>query len=126
VESVPPGSRRRFTASEKLRIVKAAEQALASGERGALEALLRREGIYSSQLATWRRQFGSRGAAGFEPQKAGRKPKVDEKDRQLAALTKRNAELERKLVIANALIDLRKERTWCWASHWPTTDEESW
>jgi len=125
VESVPPGSRRRFTASEKLRIVKAAEQALASGERGALEALLRREGIYSSQLATWRRQFGSRGAAGLEPQKAGRKPKLDEKDRQLAALTKRNAELERKLVIANALIELQKKAHVVLGLALPTTDEES-
>ncbi|HEU4727602.1 MAG TPA: hypothetical protein VFT22_06930, partial [Kofleriaceae bacterium] len=43
-------TRRQFSASEKLRLVKAAETALASGERGALEALLRQEGIYSSQL----------------------------------------------------------------------------
>jgi transposase-like protein len=53
---VEPGTRRRFTTAEKLRLVKAAEAAIASGERGALEALLRREGIYSSHLSTWRRQ----------------------------------------------------------------------
>jgi transposase-like protein len=56
-ESVAPKMRRQFTASEKLRLVKAADAALASGERGALEALLRKEGIYSSQLATWRQQL---------------------------------------------------------------------
>jgi hypothetical protein len=50
-ESVPSKTRRKFTASEKLRLVKAAEAALASGERGALEAMLREEGIYSSQLS---------------------------------------------------------------------------
>ena len=38
-ETVPSGSRRRFTASEKLRLINAADAALASGERGALEAL---------------------------------------------------------------------------------------
>ncbi len=48
LESVPPKTRRRFPASEKLRLVKAAEAAVASGERGALESLLRKEGIYSS------------------------------------------------------------------------------
>jgi hypothetical protein len=53
-ESVPSKTRRQFTASEKLRLVKAAEAALASGERGALEAMLREEGIYSFQLSAWR------------------------------------------------------------------------
>jgi len=63
-ESVPSKTRRQFTASEKLRLVKAAEVALASGERGALEAMLRAERIYSSQLAAWRLQFGARGESG--------------------------------------------------------------
>ena len=40
VESTPPKKRRRFSASEKLRLLKAAEAALASGERGALNARL--------------------------------------------------------------------------------------
>lgn len=109
LEVVPKKSRRRFSASEKLRIVKAADAVLAGGVRGELESLLRREGIYSSHLAAWRKQFGARGAAGLEPGKPGRKPKLDEKDRQLLALTKRTAELERKLAIANALIGLQKK-----------------
>ena len=50
-ETVPKKTRRRFSASEKLRIVKAADAALASGERGALESLLRQESIYSSHLS---------------------------------------------------------------------------
>ena len=109
VESVPPKKRRRYSAAEKLRIVKAADAALASGERGAVEALLRKEGIYSSHLTAWRQQLGARGVDGLKAQKPGRKPKLDEKDRQLLAVTKENAELKRKLHIASALIDLQKK-----------------
>jgi transposase len=109
LEVVPKKSRRKFSASEKLRIVKAAGAALASGERGALEKLLRVEGVYSSQLSSWRQQFTSRGVAGLSSQKPGRKPRLGEKDLQLLALTKRAAELERKLAIANALLDLQKK-----------------
>lgn len=58
-ESVQGKTRHQFSASEKLRLVKAAETALASGERGVLEVLLRQEGIYSSQLSAWRQQFGA-------------------------------------------------------------------
>jgi transposase-like protein len=109
VESVAPRTRRRFSPAEKLRIVKAAEAALASGERGALEALLRKEGIYSSHLSAWRQQLGARGAEGLEQKKPGRKPKLDETDRQLLAATKENAILKRKLLVANAVIELQKK-----------------
>lgn len=125
MESVAPRPRRNFTASEKQRIVQAAESARASGERGALEALMRREGIYSSQLATWRQQFGAHGAAGLSSRKPGRKAKLDDKDRQLLALTKRNAQLERKLLIANALIDLQKKAHEILGIALPEQDEES-
>lgn len=109
LEVVPKKTRRKFSASEKLRIIKAADAALASGERGAVEKLLRREGVYSSHLSSWRQQFALQGAAGLAGQKPGRKPKLDEKDRQLLAMTKRAAELERKLAIANALLELQKK-----------------
>ena len=108
-ESVPSKARRQFTASEKLRLVKAAEAALASGERGALEALLREEGIYSSQLSAWRTQLGARGEAGLASRTPGRKPKLSAKDRELLAVTKQNEVLQRKLRIANALIALQKK-----------------
>jgi len=108
-ESVAPKLRRKFTASEKLRLVKAADAALASGERGALEALLRKEAIYSSQLATWRQQLGTNGEAGLTSRKPGRKPKLGATDRALLAATKQNEILQRKLRVANALIDLQKK-----------------
>ena len=108
-ESVAPRSRRSFTASEKLRIVRAADAAVASGERGALQALLRREGLYNSHLTSWRGQLAMGGASALTSQKPGRKPKLDEHARQRLALEKRNAVLERKLHIANALIELQKK-----------------
>src|SRR5215218_8662499 len=54
--------RRIFSAAEKLRIVRAAA---ACTERGSIEALLRREGIYSSLLAAWRKQLGLHGVDGL-------------------------------------------------------------
>ena len=102
-------TRRVFSAAEKLRIVKEADVCLASGERGALEGMLRKEGIYSSLLSTWRTQLSASGAAGLEPRKTGRKPKLDAKDRRNAELVKRTAVLERKLHIANAIIALQKK-----------------
>jgi transposase-like protein len=108
-ESVAPKLRRQFTASEKLRLVKAADVALASGERGALEALLRKEAIYSSQLAAWRQQLGTSGESGLTSRKPGRKPKLGATDRALLAATKQNGTLERKLRVANALIALQKK-----------------
>lgn len=47
LETVPKRLRRVFSAADKLRIVQEADRCLASGERGALGAMLRREGIYS-------------------------------------------------------------------------------
>ena len=108
-ETVQPGTRRRFTPAEKLRLVKDAEAAIATGERGALEALLRKEGIYSSHLSTWRRQLAASGEAGLTARRPGRKPRLDTAGRALAAMAKENAALKRKLYIANALIDLQKK-----------------
>lgn len=125
LESVAPKRRRRFVASERLRLLKAADAATASGERGALQAMLRREGIYSSHLTKWRQQFAAHGAEGLRAQKPGRKPKLDDKDRQLLALSKRNAELERKLLIANALIGLQKKAHEILGIALPDNDEES-
>ena len=125
MESTPPKKRRRLAASEKLRLLKAADAALASGVRGALEALLRKEGIYSSHLSSWRQQLGARGAAGLVPQKPGRKPKLDDKDRQLLAMTKELAVVKRQLLIANGLISLQKKAHEILGIALPELDEES-
>jgi transposase-like protein len=107
VEAVPkPGKRRSFTAAEKLRIVRAAA---ACTRRGDIEALLRREGIYSSLLAAWRKQLALHGSEALAAHKPGRKPKLDAKDRRIAELEKRAARLEAKLALAEKLIDLQKK-----------------
>ena len=125
VESTPPKLRRRFTASDKLRLLKAADAALACGERGALEALLRKEAIYSSHLASWRQQVGARGVGGLAPQKPGRKAKLDDKDRRLLSVEKENAILKRKLQIAEGLIALQKKAHEILGIALPAFDEES-
>ena len=109
LETVPKRTRRVFSAADKLRIVKEADVCLASGKRGDLEALLRREGIYSSLLSSWRTQLGAHGAVGLAAKKPGRKPRLTEAERLNAELMKRNAVLEKKLRIANALIALQKK-----------------
>ena len=119
IETVSPRARRSFPAGEKLRIVRAAEACLASGVRGALEALLRKEGIYGSQLSAWRQQLNTGGEDGLVPSKPGRKSKRDAKDVLIAAQAKRIAELERKAHVAGVLIDLQKKRTSFWVSLYP-------
>lgn len=101
-----PGKRRVFTAADKLRIVRAAESI---AERGGIEALLRREGIYSSLLAKWRTQFATGGGAALVSRKAGRKPTYDTKDKRILELEKRAARLEAKLVLAEKLLALQKK-----------------
>lgn len=124
VETVAPKPRRRFAAAEKLRILKAAEAALASGERGALEALLRKEGIYGSHLSAWRQQFAATGSQGLAPRTPGRKPTLSETERELLALKKKYAQLEQKLKVANAVIDLQKKAHAVLGIALPTLDEE--
>ena len=125
IETVPPKTRRRYSASEKLRIVTAADAALASGDPGAVGPVLREEGIYSSHLAAWRKQLRANGAKGLEARKPGRKPKLDAKDRELLAASKEIAKLRRKLEIANGLIELQEEAHAILGIVLPEFDEES-
>ena len=98
---------------------------MASGERGALGALLRREGIYSSQLSAWRTQFAAHGAAGLVSGKPGRKAKIDEQGRKLVAAEKANARLAKQLAIALAVIELQKKAHAILGIALPEYDEES-
>jgi transposase len=125
LESVARRPRRKFSAADKARIVNAAEAAVRSGERGALEALIRREGIYSSQLSTWRQQFSQSGVNGFTPNKPGRKPKLDAKDQQLLAALQANRKLAHRLHVANLVIDLQKKAHAILGLALPEYDEES-
>jgi transposase-like protein len=109
VESVAKRRKRSFSAAERLRIIQRADACLQSGKRGAMGAMLREEGLYSSQLSVWRAQLSAHGTEGLHARTAGRKPKMDAKDRAYAALEKSHSELERKLRMATVLIDLQKK-----------------
>jgi len=100
-------SRRRFTAKYKLRILQEADNCTGPGQLG---ALLRRQGLYSSNLTTWRRQREQGALTGLAPKKRGRKnkpknPLVD----QLARLEKENRKLRLKLKQAETIIDVQKK-----------------
>lgn len=97
--------RRRFTADYKRSIV---EQAEACQDAGAIGALLRREGLYSSHLTNWRRLTRQAELAALG-NKRGRKvtvsPLVEENRKLLAA----NARLQKRLENAELIIDVQKK-----------------
>ena len=95
--------RRRFTKDYILRILAEAD---AATERGEISALLRREGLYSSHLHTWRKQLREHGETGLSPKPRGRKPQRDERDRQLDKLAREKAKLEHELLVARKLLEL--------------------
>ena len=105
-EVVAQAKRRRFTAEYKQRILAEADQAKGSGGIG---ALLRREGLYSSLLATWRREREAGVLQALSPQKRGPKSKRDpvaEENQQLRRETQRLTEELRK---AEIVIDIQKK-----------------
>ena len=96
--------RRRRSTQEKLRILAEADRCEG---RGAIAALLRREGIYSSHLTTWRKQLRSGGEAALQAKAPGRKPIRDERDRMIEKLEREKAQLAKKLLIAEKLVELQ-------------------
>jgi transposase-like protein len=103
---VAQAKRRRFTAEYKQRILAEAGQAKGSGGVG---ALLRREGLYSSLLTTWRRERDAGVRQAVAPQKRGPKSKRDpiaEENQQLRRETQRLTEALRK---AEIVIDIQKK-----------------
>lgn len=105
-EVVPKATRRSFSAAYKLRIVEEADQCTEYGQIG---AMLRREGLYSSQLATWRRQREAGVLQGIAPKKRGRKANLDAKDVELAALRRENQRLQKQLEQAELIIGAQKK-----------------
>ena len=100
-----PG-RRTFTAPEKLRILKEADQAAGTGEIG---AILRRHGLYSSALGEWRRQREAGTLGGLTPARRGPKSRpVNPLATELASEQKENAQLRRRLERAEAIIEVQK------------------
>ena len=100
----PAQKRKSFSPAQKLRIVREANQCT---ERGQIEALLRREGIYSSHLAQWRKAIDTHGIQGMG--RPGRKSKGDAKDRRIQELENKLAKANKELLLANGLLALQKK-----------------
>ena len=103
-EVVPRAKRRQFSAQYKLRIVTEADQC---SQRGEIGALLRREGLYSSHLTTWRKQRDRGQLQGLTPKKRGRKP--DPQAAELARLQRENERLKARLAQAETIIEVQKK-----------------
>lgn len=107
-EVVPRARRRTFTNADKRRILRAADLCTKPGEVG---ALMRREGVYSSSLSTWRRQREAADLAALAPQKRG--PKVDAAARvdaqHIAQLTRERDQLRVELDKAQLVIEVQKK-----------------
>jgi len=99
--------RRKFTAKYKLSVL---QQADACKEPGDIAALLRREGIYSSNLNTWRRQRDQGTLEALTPKQRGRKPSPhDQVILENMQLRKENAQLAHRLKQAELIIDVQKK-----------------
>ena len=95
-----------LTAEYRRRIVKEAAACTQPGEVG---ALLRKEGLYSSHLASWRRAAEKSELAALAPKKRGAKPKLDERDRQLAEAQRVIAKLQARAERAELLVEIQKK-----------------
>ena len=117
-EVAATAKRRQFSGSERRRILAAADRCSAPGEIG---ALLRREGIYSSMLAAWRKKRVATGHSGLDSQQRGRKadPAIAAARRE-EVLTRENKRLRHQLVQAHTIIDVQKKL--CTLLGLPTAD----
>lgn len=107
-EVVPRAKRRAFSNADKRRILQAADLCTRPGEIG---ALMRREGVYSSSLSTWRRQREAADLTALAPQRRG--PKVDAAARvdalHIAQLTRERDKLRVELDKAQLVIEVQKK-----------------
>lgn len=104
-ERLERARRRQFTVGYKLRILSEADATRTTGEIG---ALLRREGLYSSHLAAWRRQREEGILSALSPRRRGR-PSSSPEQRELARLRQENERLSQRLVAAETVIEVQKK-----------------
>ena len=107
MEVVARATRRRFTNADRRRILAKADACTKPGEIG---ALLRREGVYSSSLTTWRRKREAGELVALASQKRG--PKVNPalaEARRFEQLTRENQRLQSQLDKAMLVIDVQKK-----------------
>lgn len=97
--------RRQFSAAYKLAVLAEADRASA---HGAIGALLRREGLYSSHLSVWRREREA-GALEALSRRRGRKARSTSEQKRNAALEAHCARLQHELLQARTIIDVQKK-----------------
>jgi len=106
IEVVAKATRRRFTLDYKRKIVREADGCKTPGAVG---ALLRREGLYSSHLTTWRAARERGDLAGSSLKKRGPVPRIpDPRDRRIAELERENALWRKRAERAEALVEIQK------------------
>jgi transposase-like protein len=118
---VAQAKRRTFTADYKQRILLEADRAKGSGGVG---ALLRREGLYSSLLSTWRRERATAMRQALAPQKRGPKSRRDPVQEENQKLHKENQRLTEQLRKAEIVIDVQKKVGALLGWPIPTTDPD--
>jgi len=115
--------RRRFSAEYKLRILRLADSCTHPGSLG---RLLRKEGLYSSNLTTWRRQRDQGILQGLKPAKRGRKPsEPNPLLPELEQLRKENERLVKRLKRAELIIDVQKKVSQMLGLEAPERSEDS-
>jgi transposase-like protein len=103
-EVVVKAQRRRFTAEYKRRILQEADACTHPGEVG---AVLRREGLYSSHLSTWRYQRAQGALQGLMPAKRGRQ--ANPQAAENARLQRETERLKAQLARAELIIEVQKK-----------------
>ena len=121
VEVTAKAKRRRFSAQEKLRILRLVD---ATTEAGGVGALLRREGLYSSHLTDWRRARAAGELDALAPKKRGRKAaEPNPLEKEVIELKRALAKAESRAKRAEALVELQKKVAELLGNPFPKEDE---
>jgi transposase len=105
-EVLEKAQRRIYTAEYKLRILQETDTC----NEGQIGAILRREGLYSSHLTTWRRQRQAGQLAALSDNKRGRKPTPSNPlSAEVERLRRENERLNQRLQQAELIIDIKKK-----------------
>ena len=114
--------RRRFTAKYKLGVLAEIDSCTQSGEVG---AILRREGLYYSNITTWRRQKQEGALRALSPKKRGRKQKETTlQDKRITELERENRKLSQKLKQAETIIEVQKKISEILGVHQPNSNNK--
>ena len=105
-EVLAKGQRRQFTAEYKLKIL---EEADACTEPGAIAALIRREGLYSSHLSSWRQARRSGALGALKKRRGPKGRRNDSVTQENERLRKENARLQQRLAHVEVILEIQKK-----------------